>query len=491
MTDPLKVLFAAAEAAPFIKVGGLGDVAGSLPAALHALDSGLDLRLALPFHKDIHIPGAPPKKIANLSLPYGQEIIPVSIYQTSHQGVCVYLIENALIREAKSVYSVDNYQDGLKFTSFCLAALAFVKMLDWRPDILHMHDWHAAPAAVALNQQDDEFFEGIASMLTVHNLPYLGQGTREALAVFGLRPQAHKALPEWANRLPLPAALALADKITTVSPGYAAEILTKEFASGLEDFLRSRKGDIQGILNGLDIQSFDPRTDPLITAKFDAETIDARKDNKQYLVSEFELVPDPDIPLITIISRMDDQKGIDIAMDGLRKVLGRPWQAVILGSGSPEIEAQVRELQADHPDRIRAVMRYDAELARHLYAGADMILIPSRYEPCGLTQMIAMRYGCVPLARAVGGLKDTILDPSQGEEFTGFLFEQAAPEAFAAAVERALDVFAGPPVWQQIQRRGMNQDFSWQASAREYLALYKQMMYDKRTIGKVVVDDEI
>ena len=224
-------------------------------------------------------------------------------------------------------------------------------------------------------------------------------------------------MPDWARLKPLPLGLWAADAIVAVSPTYADEMLSEEYGSGLEDFLKTRRENLTGILNGLDVDSFDPATDADIAAQFTAESLDERKANKIALAKQVELLPDQAVPLLGVVSRMDPQKGIDLVLDGLRKLVDVPWQAVILGTGDPKLEESARKLAEDFPERVRIEAKYDAKLARQIYAGADIFLMPSRYEPCGLSQMIAMRYGCVPVVRAVGGLHDTVTD---GE--TGFVF---------------------------------------------------------------------
>lgn len=472
MMKKLKILFLAAEAAPFVKVGGLGDVAGSLPAAIRALPEKPDLRVALLLHPQIDRGAFDLKPVAALTVAYQGGVLPAEVYETKVFGVPVYLVSGEPVASADEVYSADTYKDGVKYTFFSLATLALAKALDFQPDVVHAHDWHTAAAVYALKVRRDPFFDNTASLLTVHNLPYLGNEAGPALGEFGLPPAEGGPLPDWARHVPLPLGLLAADKINTVSPGYAAEMLTLEFGAGLEGFLASRKEDLFGALNGLDLESWNPEIDPALPVQFSRKTLVARKKNKERLELELGFTPQPNLPLVAFIGRMDYQKGIEIGLGALRKIEDLPWRALLLGSGDPALEDAARQLAANYPERAWAAIRFDGGLARRIYAGADIILIPSRYEPCGLIQMIAMRYGCVPVARAVGGLKDTIADYDAVGDSTGFLFQKASPEALAEALKRAFGVFADRRRWRGLQLRGMGRDFSWSRSAREYLDVY-------------------
>jgi starch synthase len=270
--------------------------------------------------------------------------------------------------------------------------------------------------------------------------------------------------------------LATADHITTVSPTYAREILTPEFGCDLQDFLQTRSAAITGILNGLDEQSWDPATDPALARNFDCQRLEKREADKQALVREFVLPRTKDMPLLIMITRMDHQKGVDLAIEGLHQAAGLPWQAILLGTGESSLEAASRQMEAEFPYRVRTVIRFDSQLARRMYAGADIMLMPSRYEPCGLAQMIAMRYGCLPVARATGGLRDTVLDNQLPENSTGFLFENATPAALAAALRRAIAAYNDRENWRARQCCGMQQDFSWRRSAQAYASLYHKLL---------------
>jgi starch synthase len=479
MSGKLKVLFLSAEASPLVKIGGLGDVAGSLPSELKSLPESPDIRVALPFYPSLKNTGLDIAPICSFEIAHSNGPLPAEVFETALAGVQIYLIDGPPVASSDAVYSGDNTQDGAKFTFFSLAALELCRVMNWQPDILHAHDWHAAPAVYNLHliKDRDVFFQDTKTLLTVHNLPYLGYGSEKALQAFGL-PRAHlSTLPDWAEHLPLPLGLLSADKINTVSPGYAAEMLTPEFGAHLEDFLATRQGDILGILNGLDLLSWDPETDPGLPVNYSSETLERRKENKKQLLEDLELDPNPDIPLLAMINRMDYQKGVDLVPPALEMITKRDWQAVILGTGDQELEESARQLDLDYP-RVRSVLEFDGRLARQIYGGSDLILIPSRYEPCGLTQMIGMRYGCVPLARATGGLKDTIIDYHEGKAgtSTGFFFQEPTAEALSDSLVRALDVFYDQRRWKGLQKRGMKVDFSWKRSAIEYMDLYQELL---------------
>ena len=479
----LRVLFAAAEADPIIKVGGLGDVTGSLPRTLRALEPKaahgytIDVRLVIPYHPVIAKNIQPPDLAASFDVPHPHGPIPARAYITQAGDLPVYLIDGAPVASEPGVYSLDTRRDGEKYTFFSLAILELARAIDWQPHILHAHDWHAALSVYLLQQRkNDPFYAQTHSILTIHNLPFMGGGTEAALADYGIPPVHDARLPEWGAYQPLTMGLSSADYLTTVSPTYAQEIMTPEFGSGLQNFLQLRAGTLTGILNGLDEQAWDPQTDSALAQNYGMETLDRRAANKSALLREMTLPEANGAPLIIFIGRMDRQKGVDTAVEALRMTAGLPWQAVLLGTGDPDLEDLARGLEAEFPDRVKAAIRFDAKLARRMYAGGDMLLMPSRYEPCGLAQMIAMRYGCIPIARATGGLRDTILDGQDPAESTGFLFEEDLPGALAEALRRAAAEYDDPRRWQLRQICGMQQDFSWPRFAKAYVNLYHKLI---------------
>lgn len=477
METSIKILFLAAEAEPFIKIGGLADVAGTLPLALRNLsiepegEKKLDVRLVLPLHRSTRIDKWKLKHLYTVSIRRDDELLAAQVYTYQHKGMPVYFIESDLISEASSVYSNDTALDRDKYTFFSVAIIEMLRQLKWQPDILHANDWHTALALYSLRSHRNGDFSKVHSVLTLHNLPYMGGDGADVLDRYHLNKTFKDNLPTWGNTQPLPLGLVSADFIIPVSPGYAQEILTPEYGCGLEDYFRSRMDSIKGILNGLDQSTFNPTTDQNLVERFDLASLDKRIRNKLALQTLLNLPKDPTAVVFGMVGRINQQKGIDIALRALDTLDIQQWQLVLLGSGDTELEASARILQEKYPDRARSVFRYDESLGRLIYGGSDMFLMPSRYEPCGLAQMIAMRYGCVPVVRSTGGLKDTV---KEGK--TGFLFQEVTPEAMQDAIRRAISMYRDKSKWQVIQRNCMMEDFSWTSSARRYRSIYKQLI---------------
>jgi starch synthase len=474
-----------AEADPFVKVGGLGDVTGSLPGALLSLpddeigNTHFDVRLAIPFHPPIKEKIYNPVLVDQFTLQRGDDLISGKTYQVEKNGVPIYLVDGPPIAADPNIYSIDTAKDGERYTFFSLGVLETIRHIGWQPDIIHAHDWHTAMAIywLSLHRAGDPFYKKVRTLITVHNLPFMGGGTSESLTRYGLPPTDDPRLPEWARHFPLPLGLLTAERITTVSPTYACEILTEEYGSGLKTFLAKRKHLITGILNGLDQDLWNPATDSAIASPFTSNSLELRQVNKRALLAEMGLRMDTNLPLLIFIGRMDPQKGIDVAIEALRSSIDLPWQAVFLGSGIPELQEATQKFADQYPDRVKAIIRFDGGLARRMYAAGDMILMPSRYEPCGLAQMIAMRYGCLPVASATGGLKDSIVDEAKpGSGNTGFLFQPTATPALEAAIRRAITCCQEPSLWTKMQENAMKQDFSWSRSANAYAKLYQEMM---------------
>ena len=478
----INILFLAAEADPFIKVGGLGDYTGSLPLALRNLlpeiihNHKIDIRLVIPFHGKISAKKWGIRFLTKFSITEKCKSVIVKVYFTQIDGLPVYLIgRNRRENNSTSIYSEKPFQNSRKYAFFSVACLELLKHLNWKADIMHANDWHTAFSILRLSQlkKADRFYENIKTLLTIHNLAYMGGGSETALKSFQFEPVKKRCLPSWAKTQPLPMGLALADEIVAVSPSYSKEITTPLFGYGLEKLLLERRKSIFGILNGIDYQKWDPLHDSCIENSYSVQSTPQRLNNKHLLQKQFGLFSrDSLIPLVTIISRLDMQKGIDLIIDGFRLIKDIPLQLIILGTGNNNIEKECVNLENEFPEKVRAIIRYDEVLARKLYSGADMILIPSRYEPCGTTQMIAMRYGCMPIARATGGLKDSIQDGKNG-----FLFNSPTPLALVETIRKAVDTYQKKPdQWRKMQIQAMNSDFSWNNSALLYAKRYIKLL---------------
>jgi starch synthase len=387
-----------------------------------------------------------------------------------------YLVTGAPVPGQGPVYGSSIEEDGPKFIFFSLAALWATQALGWKPDVVHGHDYHAAAALwwLAIEGRGNDFFHDVASVFTIHNLPYAGQGAGKFLGDYHLlRTDALLALPAAFRDSLLGLGILGADYLSTVSPTYAREILSPEGGRGLDGVLRARADHLAGILNGIDTDFWNPATDPMLARKFHIGSLPLRAENKRALQRDAGLAIEESTPLLAVVSRLDPQKGFDVAAPVVRRWLELGGQFVLLGTGDPAVERVMASLELAFPGRASVRLAFDAAHAHRIYAGADALLIPSRYEPCGLTQMIAMRYGAVPIARRTGGLADTVVDAGDPRG-NGILFDELSAWSVADALERAIRVYAHPGRWRELQRRGMRSDFSWARSAAAYADLYER-----------------
>lgn len=447
------------EMEPFVKTGGLGDVAGALPLALGRL--GVEMHLFLPRYALVK------EKKLEVKL---------------SSAVTVHFVDHPEYYRRGGLYGGQDgdYPDNLeRFSFFCRQVFSLIRAARFQPDVLHAHDWQAALSVVYLANlfREDPVFSRVGSVFTVHNLAYQGLFLKEQFPKLGL-PWSLFGINglEFYDRINLlKGGLLFAGAVSTVSPTYAKEIQTREQGEGLEGVLQMRSKDLTGILNGIDQQVWDPRTDPAISQTFDPQQLNAKQKNKAALQKEMGLPADPDAFLIGMVTRLASQKGIDLVVQALPKLTRLGVQIAVLGSGDRPIE-QSLSAAARKSGGLKLRLDFDNQLARRIYAGSDAFLMPSRYEPCGLGQMIAMRYGTPPIVRRTGGLADTVSEfrPSS-RTGNGFCFESAVPQQLIDAVNRALSVYRQPSLWQQVQRRGMETDFSWDRSAKEYLHLYEQV----------------
>jgi len=467
----MHVLFVAAEVAPWMKVGGLGDVVGSLPPALRGV--GVDARICVPAQAGVLDAAPSPKVVHRFDVPHRGGALPAQVWETRLGDVPAYLVGGPPIPAHGLIYTGRMDEEGHRFTFFSLAALELARRLEPRVDVLHCHDWHSSVAAWVLGRRraEDPALRSMATVLTVHNLPYAGHGAEGALDAFGVPGTDDGRLPAHLRYVPLGLGLAGADALTTVSRGYAREILGAHHGHGFDELLRARRDDLTGILNGLDMVAWNPADDDALAAPFDADDRAGRAACREALAHELGLRTD--LPIVGIVSRLVAQKGIDVAVGALR-ALPHGIAAAILGEGEPHLEYEARQLAHERPGQVSATIGFSAGLARRIYAGADMLLLPSRYEPCGMAQMIGMRYGCVPVACETGGLADTVHDVDLSDRPTGVVFPEATVPSARFALRRALKARERGSPWDRMIDHGMRSDFSWRASARDYVKTYER-----------------
>lgn len=461
----MKILFAAAEVDPFSKVGGLADVASSLPRRLAEL--GHDVRVIAPCHAAgiEAFEQATAVREVFVRAPDGEHVTRIATV-AGNGGVPVDLVLDNKNFGREAVYGEPD--DLYRYQFFCRAVLADLANSSWVPGIVHLNDWHTASLAFGLRNiaWSHPIFRTTASVFTIHNLRYRG--------------------PDDLNDL-LCQAIYYSDFVTTVSPTYSREILTTEFGEGLDELLRLRhsQGKLAGILNGLDFDLYDPRTDGAIAQTFDSASLSLREGNRAALRQALDL-PVSRGPILSMVTRLTEQKGVDLALECAPEFMAADGQLVVLGDGDDHLTTELQRLEAAYPGHVRLAARFDDTMARSIYAGSDMFLMPSRYEPCGLGQMMAMRYGAVPIGRRTGGLADTILDANDHRDgATGFLFDEFSRAALSGAFERAMQTFRQPAAWHRLQVNGMSRDHSWHASANRYLEVYRQAL----TARGVNVDD--
>jgi starch synthase len=475
MADPLKILFISAEVAPYAKAGGLGDVAGSLPKALHKL--GHDVRVVMPAYQKIEqgYPGVEAMP-GSLWIPIRDGAVQAGVFrsQLPNSKVPVYFIGQWNLFNRPEIYGYDD--DAYRFAFFSRAALELTLALDWKPDVVHAHDWHTAPALtwLATTGQADERFRGISTIFTIHNLAHQGHSSWDIFDYLGLQTFSLSEEPYGMVNF-MARGIYHATLINTVSPTYAREMMTSEGGVGMDNLLRHRHFDVHGILNGLDYDEWNPAQDERLPHHFTADTLEERIKMRHALQDYVGLPRRDNIPLVALVSRLDWQKGLDItghAIHLLMSGFAGEAQFVVLGTGAAEYENMFANLANYHSDKMSAILAYNAGVAPLIYGGSDMFIMPSRFEPCGLGQLIAMRYGSVPVVRATGGLADTVQDG-----FNGFSFFDYSADAFWHALQRAIYVYnVDQSAWQQVQRNGMRADFSWNRSALGYQQLYEWAM---------------
>lgn len=475
----MKVLYLSAEVEPFAKVGGLADVAGSLPREL--VNQGLVVRVAMPAYHMVLDQWE--SDIVPLSTGFDVNLnrnksVPATVYSLEHRATSHWLVDigTAFSRVTCSEEVYSPQRDD--YLAFVQATIAACRQVGWIPDVVHANDWHMAFAPVFVREKTDWCHS--ACVYSIHNMAYQGQFGRDTLEEAGLPESTFSwdKLESWGGVNFLKSGCAYADHVNTVSPTYAQEIQSEDYGCGLWGLMHhlADEGRLHGILNGIDTESHDPQSDPRISAHFGPASMEGKSECKAALCRELGL--EKGRPLLGVVSRLSEQKGFDLILPCVARIIEAGASLVILAIGDPTMAVQFKELAAQNPNRIAFCERYDADLAQRVYAGIDIFLMPSKFEPCGLGQMFALRYGSVPVVRKTGGLADSVFDG-----VNGFVFDEATPDALWTAIDRALSVHGGPE-WTKLVHAGMTADFSWSQSAKKYVELYDQALSGRRILSK-------
>ena len=484
----MRILFATAEVSPIAKTGGLGDVCGSLPKALAAL--GHEVIVMMPFYRQarewFERNGQPVElAIPTTTISWANWSAGATYYESTlpDTDIPLYLVANDYFFDRDSIYALreDGYEDGVeRYTFFCRALIRACEVLDIAPDILHAHDWHAALLPIYLDSglRGTGPFRTTRSVYTIHNLNYQGIGRADRFPILGLHPRywAADALEHFGEVNLMKGGIIFADQVTTVSPNYAREIQTSAVGAGLDGVLRSLSFKLDGILNGIDVDEWDPAKDSFIDANYDQEKMQGKAIAKRMLAREAGLKYKAKTPILAIISRLVEQKGFQLLTPILPRLLAAGAQAVVLGSGEPAMERAFTTIAAQAKGQCSVTIGFDNAYAHRIYAGADILLMPSIYEPCGLNQMYALRYGTVPVVRLTGGLGDTVIpfDGTNADVANGFGFPAASPAELYAATWISMLNYRDTRSWKALQLNGMAADFSWDRSAREYEGVYRR-----------------
>lgn len=480
MENKLKVLFAGFEGDPFIKTGGLGDVIGSLPSALTQADC--DVRVVLP--KLAVIPEkytSQMRFVCDFTVPLAWRRQYCGLYALEHKGITFYFLDNEYYFGRPSVYGYED--DGERIAFFAKAVCeAIMHMEGFEPDVLHCHDWHAALAPVFLREHycHMDLYKKIKTVFTIHNLKFQGQFPASQIGyVCGL----DNTNAEWQLRQGdcmnmMQAAVIYSDFVTTVSPTYADEICTSQFGEGLEELFRYNRHKLVGILNGIDVDKYNPETDPVVVKNYNGDNLEDKTASKLALQQELGLEVNADLPMAALITRLTDQKGMQLVDQIMPGLLDEGVQVVALGLGDARYEDMLKYYGAERPQQVAPLITFNDELARKIYSSADLFLMPSQFEPCGLSQMIAMRYATLPVVRQTGGLADSVLALHEfGEYATGFGFVDFNAEALWRCTEYALDIYrSDKAMWQRMMHNAVMGDFSWNTSAQKYASLYREIL---------------
>ena len=483
----MKILFVASEAVPFVKTGGLADVVGALAPVL--AKSGHDIRVIIPqFGQIPNEYKAKMSHVCDFEVQLGWRRQYCGIEQIQQDGVTWYFMDNKYYFGRPYIYGMggDEYE---RFGFFCRGVLNMLTLLDFQPDVIHCHDWQSGmiPALLKIQYMHLPFYAGIRTVFTIHNMQYQGIfGIREVQDVLGLGDSlwTDDKLECFGCANFMKAALVYADMITTVSPSYAEEIQTAYYGERLDGLLRARKSDLKGVLNGIDMDGYNPRTDPLIAGNFEEKDLKGKAVCKADLQQELGLDVLPDVPIIGMVGRLSNQKGLDLVDYVIADIMRQDVQLVVLGMGESRYFNLFSWAEGEYKGRVAARFTMDHTLAHKIYAGADIFLMPSQFEPCGLSQMIAMRYGTVPIVRETGGLRDTVLSYNEfSGEGNGFTFFNYNAHDMLHVIERSIGYYKNrKDIWQTLQTRGMTGDYSWTHSAGEYLKLYASLFEEKKVL---------
>ena len=482
MPQRLRILLISSEVEPFAKTGGLADVAGALPKALAGL--GHDVRVLMPKFRGVERhAGSLTPVIARLQVPIADRMQEGVLLEGRMGKVPIYFVAQDHYYDRDGLYGTPegDYLDNCeRFTFFCRAAVEALRVLSWTPHVIHANDWQTGLVPVYLETlyRGDPPLTKIATLFTIHNLAYQGVFWHHDMPMTGLGWDLFTpAGIEYYGKINfLKGGLVFGDLLTTVSRTYAREIQTAEFGCGLEGVLQARSQVLHGVVNGIDYHAWNPASDPAIPKGYTAQDLQGKRASKLALQEELGLAQEP-FPLVGLVTRLVEQKGLNLVLDALPGLLAGGLQLALLGSGEPALEGAFDQAAIQHKGRVAVRLGYDPALARRIYAGSDFFLMPSRYEPCGLGQLISLRYGTIPVVRWTGGLADTVteFDPAK-QTGTGFGFAPFSGEALLECVHRALAVYRQPPLWTRLVRNAMAEDFSWEASAREYVSLYRKAL---------------
>ena len=476
----MKILFVGAEAVPFISTGGLGDVLGSLPQAIASVDKNADVRVVLPLYQKIK------EKFASELEYVGNTTVGLSwrnqycgIFKCEYGGVTYYFLDNEYYFKRGSVYG--DFDDAERFAFFGKAVLDIMPVIDFYPDIMHTNDWQSASSVIYLKRKYymNPYYCDIKTIYTIHNIDYQGIFSMSILSdVFGLDCFGDRSIVEYNGNINLTkGAIVCADVVSTVSQKYANEIQTEFYSSGLHYILHQYSDKLMGIVNGIDVNYYNPKNDSVIAEKFSSTNLQGKKECKRQLQEMCGLEQDPNIPVVSMISRLASHKGFDLVKFILPEMLDLGIQFVLLGTGEYELEEYFKSIQARYPDKVKVFLEFNKDLSKKIYAGSDIFLMPSKSEPCGLSQMICSAYGTVPVVRETGGLYDTIKPYNvYNGEGNGFTFANYNAHEMKDAVARAVELYKDKKKWTSLVKTAMKTDFSWNVSANKYIEMYRNVI---------------